>query len=285
MCTSLQEARRIRSRPMHVAALQFDVLAGDPDANLAAVERGLIDARARAVELVLLPEMWTVSFMPGDRLDAGIERGNADAVRQLCRWSDEYGMVLAGSALGPRRGPRDLPTNRLSVFERGATSLEYDKVHLFTPTAETEAFAPGDAPPATVACGGARVSGAICYDLRFPELLRVPFHEGADLLLVCAQWPVPRKQHWDALIAARAIENQCFVLATNRTGSAVIGRRKLQLEFPGNSAVVSPHGAVLAQGIGDAGLISAQIDLTEAQRYRREVPVSRDERRDLYRAW
>ena len=92
-------------------------------------------------------------------------------------------------------------------------------------------------------------------------------------------------QSTEALVRGRAVENQCFVLATNRTGSAVIGRRKLQLEFPGNSLVVSPHGAVLARGEGAAGLVIADVDLDEARRYRREVPVMKDERRELYRGW
>ena len=270
---------------MRVAALQFDVIAGDPQANLASVERGLRDAQADGVELVLLPEMWTVSFMPDERLDEGLERASHEAVDQVGRWTAELGMAAGGSALGPRRGPRRLPTNRLTLFERGATALVYDKIHLFTPTAETEAFAPGDVPPATVPCAGARVSGVVCYDLRFPELLRVPFRDGAELMLACAQWPGPRRRHWDSLIVGRAVENQCFLLAANRTGSSVIGRRKLQLEFPGNSAVVSPHGEILAQGNGEPGLITADIDLAEVRRYRREVPAIKDERRDLYRNW
>lgn len=270
---------------MRVAALQFDVLAGDPEANLASVERGLADARAGGVDLVLLPEMWTLSFMPGDRVDEGLERANFEAVDRVGRWSAELELSVAGSALGPRRGPRDLPTNRLTVFDNGDRVLEYDKVHLFTPTAETEAFAPGDAPPATVECAGARLSGVVCYDLRFPELLRVPFRAGAELLLACAQWPGPREAHWRTLVCGRAVENQCFVLAANRTGSAVIGRRKLLLEFPGNSMIVSPHGEVLAQGTGAPGLVTADLELDEVRRYRREVPVAKDERRDLYRAW
>jgi omega-amidase len=270
---------------MRVAALQFDVIAGDPQANLASVERGLRDARADDVELVLLPEMWTVSFMPGDRLDEGLERASHEAVQQVGRWSEELGLAACGSALGPRRGPRDLPTNRLTLFERGDAVLTYDKIHLFTPTAETEAFAPGDAPPATVSCAGAHVSGVVCYDLRFPELLRVPFRDGAELMLACAQWPGPRGRHWQSLVVGRAVENQCFVLAANRTGSAEIGRRKLLLEFPGNSMIASPHGEVLALGTGEPGLVTADLDLTEVRRYRRDVPVARDERRDLYRGW
>ena len=270
---------------MRVAAFQFDVRVADPEANLAAVERGLLEARERDVELVLLPEMWTISFLPDERLDAGLERANEAALEQAKRWSAELGLVIAGSALGPRRGPRSLPTNRLTVHERGEAVLEYDKVHLFTPTAEGEAFAPGEAAPATIACAGAQLSGVVCYDLRFPEILRVPFRAGAELLLACAQWPDKREGHWRSLVIARAIENQCFVLGTNRTGVAVIGRRKLELRFPGRSLIVSPLGEVLAEAGSEPGLTVADIDFAEARRYRRQIPAQKDERRDLYAQW
>lgn len=270
---------------MRIAALQFDVAAADPDANLAAAGRGLAEASERGVELVLLPEMWTVSFVPESDLDEGLARANAEAVRQLGRWTAEYELAAAGSAFGPRTGPRGLPTNRLTLFDRGARRFDYDKAHLFTPTAETESFSAGDAPPPTVEVRGAEVSGVVCYDLRFPELLRVPFRAGCELLLVAAQWPASRADHWNALLRGRAVESQCFVLGANRTGTATVGRRRLELDFPGNSQVVSPHGRVLTEGRGEPGLVVADVDLEEARAYRRSVPVEKDERRDLHADW
>jgi len=84
---------------------------------------------------------------------------------------------------------------------------------------------------------------------------------------------------------ALAVTNQCTVVAANRTGRDVIGRRELELEFPGNSLVVDPHGRVLAEGHGEEGLIAAEIDPGLARELRRQVPVARDSRPDLYAAW
>lgn len=158
-------------------------------------------------------------------------------------------------------------------------------MHLFTPTAEHEVFSAGERASGTVLACAARVSGALCYDLRFPELLRVPFRAGAQVLVLPAQWPTPREGHWRLLVSARAVENQCFVVACNRTGRAVIGRRGLELDFPGNSLIVSPYGELLAEGRGAEGLVEAQLDLRQVHRFRTRVPVQKDERPDLYRRW
>ncbi|MCK6446478.1 MAG: hypothetical protein L6Q99_08820 [Planctomycetes bacterium] len=281
---------------MRIAALQFDVRRGDVAANLARVRRGLERAREGSVELVLLPEMWPTSFPEsGADLDAELAR-TTDALGELARCSRELGLAVGGSsfararpgdALDPREAPRtrEAPRNRLTLFDRGERVLEYDKVHLFSPTAETEVFSAGDAPPATIELRGARVSGLVCYDLRFPELWHRPFDANVELLLVPAQWPKPREAHLKALVAGVAAANQCFVLACNRTGSETVGRRELVLDFPGNSLVAAPSGEVLAEGRGEDGLLVADIDLELARELKRRVPVAKDRRTELYARW
>ncbi len=269
---------------MRVAALQFDVRRGDVAANLESVIRGLREAAERGVELVVLPEMWPTSFADlGERPDE-LLGASADAVEAVRALSGELDLLVAGSAYGPRAGDA-LPPNLFELFEAGERRLAYEKVHLFSPTAEDQLFTPGDAAPPTVATRLGRVAGLICYDVRFPEIARIPFRDGADLLLVPAQWPTPRAHHWGALLAARAIESQCFVVGANRTGAEVVGRRRLELVFPGNSQVVDPHGAVLAEGDGTAGLVIADLDLDRARRLRARVPIAKDERPDLYARW
>ena len=154
-------------------------------------------------------------------------------------------------------------------------------MQLFSPTAEHLGFSPGTRTPPTVEFAGARLSGVVCYDIRFAQLLRAPFEDRAELLLVSAQWPDGRAPHWRALCVGRAVEHQSYVLAANRTGLDVIGRRKLELAFPGNSLVVSPHGEVLAEGQGASGLVTADLDLAVVRDLRRAVPVRLDERTDL----
>ncbi|MCE9592929.1 MAG: hypothetical protein K8S98_01945 [Planctomycetes bacterium] len=272
---------------MRIAALQFDVRRGDVEANLARVRRGLEVARQGAVELVLLPEMWPTSFPDGDAdLAREVER-TEQALVEIATLSRTLGLVLAGSAFarGAPSVPGEPPCNRLTIHDRGERVFEYDKLHLFSPTAETEAFSAGDAPPPTIDLCGARVSGIVCYDLRFPEVWHRPFDEQVELLLVPAQWPAQRATQFRALVHGVAAANQCFVLACNRTGRDVIGRRELELDFPGNSLIVAPSGETLAEGRGEDGLLVADIDLEVARDLKRRVPVAKDRRRELYERW
>ena len=268
---------------MRVAALQFDVRRGAARENLAEVERGLREAAARGVELAVLPEMWPSSF-PGPKADlAALVESDASSWKRVAELSRELGLSVAGSGFGEQA--RALPRNRARLVSRGATLLEYDKVHLFSPTAETESFSGGELPPQTVEFAGARVACLVCYDLRFPELTRRTFVDGAEVLCVSAQWPLARASHWRALVLGLAVQNQSFVVACNRTGTDVIGRRELVLEFPGNSLVASPHGVVLAEGTPQDTLVVAELDLELVRDLRRRVPVARDRRPQLYARW
>ncbi len=272
---------------MRVAALQFDVRRGESAANLRAVEAGLREAAAKGVELVVLPEMGPTSFPDADADLAAELAASREALERLARLAGELELVVCGTCFGFEEdlAERERPPNRLHLLDGARTLARYDKVHLFTPTAEPEIFAPGRERPPTVASRLGRIAGLICYDLRFPELTRVPFHDRAEIVCVPAQWPVARAAHLRALCLGLAVSGQCFVIAANRTGRDVIGRRGLALDFPGNSLVVDPHGSVLAEGRGEPGLVSAEIDLAPIAELRRRVPVESDQRPDLYRGW
>lgn len=264
-----------------VATLQADLSRSDPEANLRRVLAHLEDAARGGARLVVLPEMWPTSFEP-DAGEAALEASER-AVEALRAASARLGLAAVGSAYG--RGPDGRLTNRVHVVEDGRLLATYDKVHLFTPTAEAAVFHAGDAPPPVVACSFGRLAPLVCYDLRFPEVARAAFRGGAELLAVCAQWPAPRLAHWRALVVGRAVEGQWFVVAANRTGTDVVGRRGLELDFPGSSLVVDPDGAVLSCGDERAGVQVATVDLAAVAAARRAVPVARDDRPELYRAW
>ena len=272
---------------MRVGALQCDVRRDDVTANVAAIERGLRAAADAGVALVGLPEMWPTSFGAAPR-DPAAWRATDAALARVAELSAELDLVVVGSAFGraePDAAREALPRNRLHVFDRGGLVAQYDKVHLFSPTAERESFSAGSSPPPVVELRGARVAGLVCYDLRFPEVLRHAFRAGAELAVVVAQWPSSRATHWRGLVVGRSVEFQGFVLAVNRTGRDVVGRRGLELDFPGNSLVCDPHGNVLAEGNGTPGLVVADLDLACVRELRTRVPVAKDQRPDLYRAW
>ena len=131
----------------------------------------------------------------------------------------------------------------------------YRKIHLFRLFDEHKWLGEGEAPTMMDLPWG-RAGLSICYDLRFPELFRrYAVEHGAELILICAEWPLVRVEHWRALLIARAIENQCFVAATNScgdTGGTVFG---------GHSMIVDPWGAVIAEAGEDESLVTAEVDL------------------------
>jgi omega-amidase len=212
------------------------------------------------------------------------------AVASAAARAAELGLALCGSAYGPGE-EGEAPRNRLTLWSQGAELLRYDKVHLFALTAEHLAFSAGERPPPTATLprrGGGEllVSGFVCYDLRFGPLVDAARAGGAELLLVPAQWPVPRATQWRALLAGRAVETQAVVLGCNRCGRESLGRRGLGLEFPGNSLICGPDGAELAAAAGSGEqLVVAEVDWSQVGELRRAVRIADDRRPDLYRRW
>lgn len=272
---------------MRIAALQWDVRRADVGFNLAAARDGLERAREQGVELVLLPEMWATSFPDSQDDLLLLERRARAAAAELAQIGARLQVDWAGSgfaldALDPADAPASLPANRLELYAGGERILAYDKLHLFGPTAEDRVFRAGSRLPATCTWRGLKLSGVVCYDLRFPEATRAPFRDGAELLLLPAQWPTPRAAQWRALVHGLAASGQCFVLACNRLGRERVARRGLELEFPGNSLLVDPGGETLAEGRGESGLVVATIDPTLAREWQQRVPVRRDLRPEIY---
>lgn len=247
--------------------------------NLAEVERGVRDAADAGCALVVLPEMWPTSFPTAEtRIEAALD-ATERALRRVEELTAELDIVVCGSAFARSTG---LPANRWHAIEGGKTVASYDKIHLFTPTAEEASFSAGSRAPPVIDTRAGRLSGIVCYDLRFPEVARALFHAQVAVAAVSAQWPDPRASHFSALCAGRAVETQCFVVACNRIGSAKIGRRGMDLVFSGGSRIVDPEGRVLASGGSRSELVVADIDLEAARALRVRIPVAKDERRDLY---
>jgi predicted amidohydrolase len=162
------------------------------------------------------------------------------------------------------------------VNANGVVTGQYRKAHLFSPSGEHKAFRAGGATRVVHTDRGV-VGPLICYDLRFPELSRKYYLEGATLFCVSAQWPAARKSHWDTLLNARAIENQLFVVAANAVGQSG------DFVFPGGSAIVSPLGERLAEGVNEEAVVAATIDPSEADKFRRRIPCLEDRNERAYR--
>ncbi|MFT4647210.1 MAG: omega-amidase [Glaciecola sp.] len=259
---------------MRVCCIALNCQAQDWKANLRSALERLREAARAGAQLCVLPEMWPTSFC--QEFDPAAEAFTRTSLEQVAALSGELGIMVAGSAYGPVLDGR--PTNRMHLFADGELVWFYDKGHLFSPTGEHLSFAPGPQPPTAIETRLGPMSGIVCYDLRFPAWVRPPILAGAQVLLVCAQWPISRTSHWRALLMGRAVEGQCFVVACNRSGTALIGRRRMELNFPGSSLIIDPEGNVLAEGDESTPMIFADLDLTLVEEQRRILPVQKDER-------
>jgi predicted amidohydrolase len=257
-------------RQIKAAAVQFNIALGDIEANLAHVRQELARLAGESVQLVVLPEMWATGF--AYRQLTELAARTAGVVEELTSLSRDYGMVIVGSLPEPHDNK---VYNTAYVLDNGVFRGKYRKIHLFSLMQEDRSFDGGDSWLLAETSIG-KVGVFICYDLRFPELARRLAVAGADILVVPGEWPKPRDEHWRALLRARAIENQLFVVAANCCG--VVGK----LDFFGMSMIIGPKGEILAEGGYEEAAVTATIDLDDMAAWRAQIPCFQDRRPECY---
>ncbi|HZD54663.1 MAG TPA: carbon-nitrogen family hydrolase [Candidatus Aquicultoraceae bacterium] len=258
--------------PFRAAALQFPVRMGDVDANASRAFSLLREAAGGNASLCVLPEMWSTGFSY-ETLPA-LCGSTPGLLEDLARFASKHRVVLAGSL--PEAEGKSVYNTLYVVDSNGTITGKYRKTHLFSPSGEALHFRRGKGSSVAKTSVGA-IGPQICYDIRFPELSRKYWAEGADLFCVPAQWPTVRAAHWDLLTAARAVESQLFVVAANAVG------RSGPFEYAGGSVIVSPWGERLARGGEEEGIVAATIDPAEIAEARRRVPCAQDRNESAYR--
>jgi predicted amidohydrolase len=174
-------------------------------------------------------------------------------------------------------GPEGLANALVAFGPQGDILATYRKIHLFAATDadETEVFSPGG----EIVCfdfEGIRFGLSICYDLRFPELYRAQALGGCQVLLLASAWPRARTDIWQTLCAARALENQCYLLGANRVGT------KGAFPFGGRSLFVTPGGEITLADEKREGLTLGSIDLADLTAIRRNIPALTHRRPEIY---
>jgi deaminated glutathione amidase len=260
---------------MKIAALQT-VSTPDVDRNLEAAARLIAQAAAEGAQLVALPEYFCLMGQrDSDKLAHAETPGDGPIQSFLSRQARQHGLWLIGGTLPLRADAADRARNACCVFAPdGTLAARYDKIHLFRFETERESYdearvlEAGNAPVA-VQAGALRVGLSICYDLRFPELYRTLCTPPCDVLSVPAAftWTTGRA-HWELLLRARAVENQCYVLAAAQGGTHENGRRTW-----GHSMVVDPWGEVLALRPEGEGVVIAEVDAERLAQVRRQLPA------------
>jgi predicted amidohydrolase len=268
---------------MRAAAIQLTAT-DDRDANLATADSLVRHAARDGAELVVLPEKWSLYGHP-EAQRAGAEPLDGPALSWARAVARELQVDLVAGSIAERRDGRERGSNTsVHIGPDGEDRATYRKIHMFDVLVggrryrESDAEDPGDEMVVSTLADGTRLGLSICYDIRFPELYRSLAAEGAQVMAIPAAFTVPTTHdHWEILVRARAIEDQCFVVAANQ-----IGRHAAGLRSGGRSMIVDPWGIVLAQAPDTMTHVIADLDLDRLARIRRDLPSLANRRPEVY---
>jgi predicted amidohydrolase len=252
---------------MKVSIVQHDIAWEDGAANRQRLRPLVAQAAAAGSRLVVLTEMYATGFsMATDRI-AEPEGGPNESF--CVQQAGEHGVWVAASVSQRSAEPAGLARNMGLLVSPAGQVHRYAKIHPFSYADEHKHYEAGRT-TLTVDVEGIRVSLLICYDLRFADTFW-GLAAGTDCYLVVANWPQQRREHWRNLLLARAIENQAYVVGANRVGSAPKG-----LAYAGDSSIIDPLGAVLAQASYVETVLTADIDPDRVAQVRRDLPFLAD---------
>ncbi len=248
-----------------IALAQMKTVHGDFRRNTNQARSIITRASDSCADMVIFPELWTAGFDYRDCHSYAL--ANRHYLEKLQEIADSIGIAIGGSYLVEMNQKF---FNQFVLLQPGLPRLTYEKIHLFRLMEENAHLSPG-AQVAVFPTRWGRLGLAICFDLRFPEIFRIARENGTDLMILAAGWPLKRIGHWNTLLRARAIENQCFVAAVNCVGGDEM------LPFGGCSAVIDPWGEdIAAGGDQDEELVLATIDLDEVSSVRAQYPFFED---------
>ncbi len=255
-----------------ISLAQMNIALGDERKNIALMEKWTVEAARRGSHMVVFPELWSTGYA----LDKSKELAsalNSGAFATISSVATGNKISVVGSIL-EKRGLE--VSNSAAFFAPNGRMLGiYRKIHLFRLMHEDE-WLQGGASPLALDLPWGNTGLAICYDLRFPELFRKYAVEGAKMVIIPAEWPIERIEHWRALLVARAIENQCYIVAANavgETGDTIFG---------GHSMIVDPWGKIVIEGGENPMLLTGEIEMDYVDEIRDRIPVFEDRRADLY---
>ena len=261
---------------MKVAVAQISCSLGDPESNLSKVRDFSRRAKGAGADLIVFPEMTDTGYsMPVIQKHANDwKTGFVPGLQQIAR---EHSIAIVVGV--SERDESSIYNSQVLVDANGEIVAKYRKTHLYAvaPVEEQTCFAPGDT-FASFALGDLRFGFSICYDLRFPEMYRkLATEQNVSAFFISSAWPFPRDEHFRVLAHARAIENQAYVIASNRVG------KDDGSWFCGNSAIIDPRGIIVAAASPDREeLIHADVSQELVLAVRRRMQSLGHRRQDLY---
>ena len=256
-----------------IACLQMDIAFGNPEKNYETASSLIEKASFENPDIIVLPELWTTGYDLANLKDQADSEAREAAAFLKDTAIKHHAHIVGGSVANKTEEGIE---NTMLVFDKsGELSGKYSKLHLFKLMDEHLYLAAGKQ-KGLFSLDSRKFAGLICYDIRFPEWVRAHALEEVEAMFVVAEWPIQRLEHWRALLIARAIENQCYIIACNRSGSDPNNK------FAGHSMVIGPWGDIIAEAGEEQEIMTAEIDLSQVKEARSRIPIFADRRPELY---
>lgn len=252
------------SELIKIALFQYSPVWEDKDANMAKITR-MMESLSEEVDLIVFPEMTLTGFSMAP--DAHAEYSDGRTFLFFSSIAKQYGVNVVAGII--EKGKKKFFNTLLFINREGELADKYRKIHPFTMGEEAKHYTGGFA-YINNATEDFHIGFSICYDLRFPELFRFMAIDKVEIFVNIANWPETRIEHYKTLCKARAIENQCFFVAVNRTGDDP------KLKYTGNSSIFGPMGEEILM-MGDEEAIGiAEVDLEYLEKTREAFPFLDD---------
>lgn len=256
---------------MKVGLTQMDIVWENKGKNMGKAQKIMEQAEKQGVDLLVFPEMTLTGFTMNTAI-AGEEMLFSPTLQFFREATKKYHMAIAFGYVEDFGGEY---YNKLMIVSEGKILYDYDKIHPFNYGEEGEHYVGGnEIKMATVE--DITLSGFVCYDLRFPEIFQTVSGQ-ADLILVIANWPKERILHWETLLRARAIENQCYIVGVNRVGKGN------GVEYIESSMAFDPVGERLTKAHSKAELMVVDINKDLVNKIRTKYPFKEDRKTELYK--
>jgi predicted amidohydrolase len=248
----------MKKEELSISLVQANVAYDSVEGNLSHLEE-LLERDSFQSDIYLLPELFNTGYRNAFHMKA--EKMGLYTTRWMKQMAARKNAAICGSVAVDENGQ---VFNRMLFVEPSGAIQYYDKVNVFAFSGEDKVFSSGDRDVIFEYLGW-RIKAIICFDLRFPETVRnkAPYY---DLILCSAHWPAPRIQAWDALIPARAIENQSYFASTNRFGN------EGEAVYPGHSVLVDFKGTPLIPAIKGENIVTCKIKSSELDQFRASFP-------------
>lgn len=262
---------KIREKSLKILAIQMSSVIGDKWENFAKIADLIEKNFKKGADIIVLPEVWNVGWKPTEFEDSAEDLENSETVEFLSELAQRYNVNIIGGSFISKKANKLYNTCPV-LNQDGELIATYDKMHLFSYYGcdEGKYITKGEK-PVIIDIDGIKIGLSLCYDIRFPEIYRAYRKAGADLLINMAAWPKSRPVHWEALAKARAIENQCFMVALTQSG--LIEKEEYNL---GHSRIIDYNGEVISEIKDGEGAIFAEIKFDEIYKFREKCTVLKD---------